>query len=154
MKENKKVFLKQLSEDQKRILSVLADMVIPQSQDGKMPSAVEIGFVNHLTNEDLQPWLFEGITSICEEAIKIYGEEFLVLGRDLQVQFIDRMRRKLFRFFNHLASYVVQFYYQNSRVFETIGMDARPPFPQGYMVEDGDLTLLGPVYERGKIYRE
>ena len=35
-----------------------------------------------------------------------------------------------------------------------IGLEARPPFPQGYLLEEGDLTLLEPVYLRGKIYRD
>jgi len=33
-------------------------------------------------------------------------------------------------------------------------MEARPPYPKGYQVEPGDLSLLNPVIARGKIYRD
>jgi hypothetical protein len=33
-------------------------------------------------------------------------------------------------------------------------MEVRPPFPQGYVVEQGDWTLLEPVQRRPKVYRD
>jgi hypothetical protein len=33
-------------------------------------------------------------------------------------------------------------------------MEARPPYPKGYQVVQGDLSLLEPVRARGKIYRD
>ena len=37
---------------------------------------------------------------------------------------------------------------------ESLGMEARPPFPKGYEVEQGDWSLLDPVRARPKMYRE
>ena len=45
-------------------------------------------------------------------------------------------------------------YYRDARVMRAIGMDVRPPFPIGFDVEPGGLELLGPVRQRGKIYRD
>ena len=53
-----------------------------------------------------------------------------------------------------LAQQTVTCYYQNDRVLEAIGVGARPPFPEGYQVPSGDLSLLEPVRGRGRIYRE
>jgi hypothetical protein len=39
-------------------------------------------------------------------------------------------------------------------VLEAIGMEARAPFPKGFEVEPGDLSLLDPVRRRGRVYRE
>ena len=44
-------------------------------------------------------------------------------------------------------------YYQEPRVLQAIGMEPRPPHPQGYELETGDLDLLEPVRQRGKLYR-
>jgi hypothetical protein len=45
-------------------------------------------------------------------------------------------------------------YYRDDRIMASIGVEARPPFPVGYEVEQGDWSLLDPVRRRGKIYRD
>lgn len=48
----------------------------------------------------------------------------------------------------------VRCYYRDDRVMHSIGMETRPPFPIGFAVRQGDWSLLDPVRERGKIYRD
>ena len=50
--------------------------------------------------------------------------------------------------------HTVTCYYQDDRVLAAIGLEARPPFPKGYDVPAGDLSLLEPVRRRGSIVRE
>jgi hypothetical protein len=57
-------------------------------------------------------------------------------------------------FLARLAQQTVTAYYQDDRVLQAIGMEARPPFPKGYEVPSGDLSLLDPVRARGRVYRE
>jgi hypothetical protein len=45
-------------------------------------------------------------------------------------------------------------YYQDDQVVVALGMEARPPFPKGNVVEPGDLSLLDPVRARKQIYRD
>lgn len=45
-------------------------------------------------------------------------------------------------------------YYRDDRVLKSIGMEARPPFPKGYDVPEGDWSLLDPVRQRGAIWRD
>jgi hypothetical protein len=45
-------------------------------------------------------------------------------------------------------------YYRDDRVLKSIGMEPRPPFPEGYEVPEGDWSLLEPVRQRGVIYRD
>ena len=56
--------------------------------------------------------------------------------------------------FSVVEAVVLRAYYRDDRVLKSIGMDARPPFPQGYEVEQGDWSLLDPVKNRGNIYRD
>jgi hypothetical protein len=48
----------------------------------------------------------------------------------------------------------VQCYYRDARVMESLGMEARPPFPKGYELEQGEWSLLDPVRDRGKMWRD
>ena len=45
-------------------------------------------------------------------------------------------------------------YYRDDRVLKSIGVEPRAPFPQGYVVDEGDWSLLDPVRRRGPIYRD
>ena len=53
-----------------------------------------------------------------------------------------------------LLSLVVQCYYRDDRVMRSLDMEPRAPFPQGFEVEQGDWSLLEPVKQRGRIYRD
>jgi hypothetical protein len=39
-------------------------------------------------------------------------------------------------------------YYRDDRVMVSLGLEARPPFPKGYVLEQGDWSLLDPVRAR------
>jgi hypothetical protein len=49
---------------------------------------------------------------------------------------------------------VAEAYYQDERVLRSIGMEARPPFPKGHVVEPSDWSLLEPVKRMGRIFRD
>jgi hypothetical protein len=44
-------------------------------------------------------------------------------------------------------------YYRDDRVMLSLGQEARPPFPKGHEVEQGDWSLLDPVKRRAPFYR-
>ena len=67
---------------------------------------------------------------------------------------VDERRAADPQFMAELARQTVSCYYQQDRVVVGIGMQARPPFPQGYEVHIGDLSLLDPVRARGQVYRD
>lgn len=52
-----------------------------------------------------------------------------------------------------LSSALAFCYYTDDRVMRAIGMEARPPFPKGYEVAQGDWSLIEPVRNRGQIWR-
>lgn len=53
-----------------------------------------------------------------------------------------------------MVAIVMQCYYRDDRVMESLNMEARPPFPKGYEVPQGDWSILEPVQQRGKIWRD
>ena len=119
-----------------------------------MPGANDIGFFSYMHNENILLFIQEGLIRIIDESHNHYSREFSALSVAEQSELVNGLKRILFRFFNNLTTQVVQCYYQHDDILKAIGLDARPPFPKGYLLEEGDLTLLEPVYLRGKIYRD
>ena len=52
-----------------------------------------------------------------------------------------------------LVRVVLQCYYRDDRVLRSLGLELRPPFPQGYALEQGDWSLLDPVRARPSMWR-
>ncbi|HKM72245.1 MAG TPA: hypothetical protein VJX94_19670 [Stellaceae bacterium] len=52
-----------------------------------------------------------------------------------------------------LTRVVVQCYYRDDRVVRSLGLEPRPPYPKGYVLEDGDWSLLDPVRARPPMWR-
>jgi hypothetical protein len=53
-----------------------------------------------------------------------------------------------------LSRAVLQCYYRDDRVIRSLGMEPRPPFPKGHVLEQGDWSLLDPVRTRPKMWRD
>jgi hypothetical protein len=53
-----------------------------------------------------------------------------------------------------LTRVVLQCYYRDDRVVRSLGLEPRPPYPKGYVLEDGDWSLLDPVRARLPMYRQ
>src|SRR5215831_17295628 len=52
-----------------------------------------------------------------------------------------------------LTRVVLQCYYRDDRVVRSLGLEPRPPYPQGHVLEDGDWSLLDPVRARLPMWR-
>jgi hypothetical protein len=52
-----------------------------------------------------------------------------------------------------LTRVVLLCYYRDDRVMVSLGLEVRPPFPQGHVVEQGDWSLLDTVRTRKPFWR-
>ena len=52
-----------------------------------------------------------------------------------------------------LTRIVLLCYYRDDRVMVSLGLEVRPPFPKGHVVEQGDWSLLDPVRSRRPFWR-
>jgi hypothetical protein len=52
-----------------------------------------------------------------------------------------------------LSRVVLQCYYRDDRVVRSLGLEPRPPYPKGHVLEDGDWSLLDPVRARPPLWR-
>lgn len=136
-----------LSDDQRRTLRCLAGMMIPASAEYGVPGAAD--------------------DAIFADILRSFGREephVLAVLRELE-GFADldpvqreakaaQLRQRGGDALLGLSRVILQCYYRDDRVMRALGMEARPPFPKGHEVEQGDWSLLDPVRARPKLYRE
>ena len=53
-----------------------------------------------------------------------------------------------------LGRAVLQCYYRDNRVVRTLGLEPRPPYPKGHVLEPGDWSLLDAVRGRPRMWHD
>jgi len=145
-----------LTAAQLAILDAVLNLIVPPSADGRMPGAAEVGVLAYLFAEapDALPVLRLELEELERRSRERFALGFAELEEGERRSLIESMRAQAASFLNRLAMETLACYYQHDRVLEGLGMEARPPYPKGYQVVQGDLSLLAPVRARGKIYRD
>ena len=145
-----------LSPAQRDVLAIVLDLIVPASADGRRPSAADVDVLGYIRAAEPGTLANLGaeLDRLDAEAKERHGEGFASLDADVRQALVDDIRAAEPSFMGTLAIQTVTCYYQDERVLEAIGVEARPPFPKGYEVPSGDLTLLDPVRKRGRVWRE
>jgi hypothetical protein len=131
-------------------------MIVPPSSDGRLPGAAEVGVPAYLLAEaaDALPQLRRELEVLELRSHERFVRGFAELNSGERQSLIGEMRAQDPLFMSRLAMETLACYYQHDRVVEGLGRETRPPYPKGYQVVPGDLSLLEPVRARGKIYRD
>jgi hypothetical protein len=145
-----------LTSGQRATLDIVLNMIVPPSADGRMPGAAEVGVPAYLFAEapDALPVLCQELEELDRRSRERLAQGFAELEEHERKSLIEEMRAREPSFMSRLSMETLACYYQHDRVLEGLGMEARPPYPKGYQVVQGDLSLLEPVRARGKIYRD
>jgi hypothetical protein len=138
-----------LSTDELQRLAPLLDTLIPPRPDRGLPGGSDVGFGERCDDPALRAIVRVSLGSLYEWG----GVAFEALDAPQRIELVKRLERERVLEFRELLKSVVARYYLDDRVMRAVGVEPRPPFPEGYTVDDGDLTLLEPVYERGPMYR-
>jgi len=145
-----------LTSGQRATLDIVLNMIVPPSADGRMPGAAEVGVPAYLVAEapDALPVLRRELDELDRRSRERFARAFAEMGEYERKSLIDEMRAREPSFMSRLSMETLACYYQHDRVLAGLGLEARPPYPKGYQVVQGDLSLLEPVRARGKIYRD
>lgn len=140
--------------DEQRTLASVLDELIPPSDDGRFPGAGELGLAGYVeevlrTTTNLRSMITQGLSDLDNLARTRNAPGFAALAHEDKVQLLNEQAFVLPLTFHAYAGY-----YQNARVLEALGLEARPPHPKGYEMEPNDLTLLDAVRRRSKRYRQ
>ena len=145
-----------LTAEQRATLDIVLNMIVPPSADGRMPGTAEVGVPAYLLSEvpDALPELRQELEQLDLRSRERFARGFAELGKGERQALVAAMRAQAPSFMSRLAMEALACYYQHDRVLECLGRQVRPPYPKGYEVVQGDLSLLDPVRARGKIYRD
>ncbi len=145
-----------LSEKQRQTLASLLDVIIPGSDDGRMPSAAELDVVAYIREwvPDFVPKIIQTLNALDELCASSNTEDFTALARLQRQLLVEELSSTQPVLFDRLHRHTLSCYYQDDRVLAGLGLEPGPPFPRGNTIEPGDLSLLDPVRKRAKFYRE
>ena len=136
-----------LGAEQRALLGALVDTIVPESDDGRMPSARELDFAGYLHRNapDFLPEL-AGV-------LAYFDAEFVTQPLSVRYERVKAFSEEAPDTFNALLAQVYGCYYQDNRVLQVFGLSAGPPFPRGNAVDPGDLSLLDPVLKNPTRWR-
>jgi hypothetical protein len=141
-----------LSADQCRSLRCLAEMMIPESAEYDVPSAGDdaiFGDIMRSLGRDEAH-----VIAVLQMLNAMSGGPFADLDPQRREAVAARLRETGGEALTSLTRIILQCYYRDDRVMQSLGMEPRPPFPKGFEVEQGDWSLLDPVRVRPKLYRQ
>jgi hypothetical protein len=147
------------SAEQHAALAGVLDLLIPPSRDGRLPGAGEVGVGARIDAVARGDAGFEGLVAAGLAALEAHaraslGAPFAELARDARLSALQSIAAEHVAFVPALLFHTYAGYYQEGRVLEALGLEARPPFPKGYTMEPFDESLLARVKSRGKLYRD
>ena len=143
------------TDDERLAVTALAAMVIPASNEYGVPGADDPAIVDNILvdasrcPEQLKDALAVLGTLAQEEA----GLPYASLSDDKREAITSAFRKSHAGHAKLFANLTVQGYYRDDRIMRSIGLDPRPPHPQGYEVEQGDWSLVDPVKKKAPFYR-
>jgi len=145
-----------LSDDAKRTLSILADMIIPASDEYGVPGAGDAAIVDAILADAARQRtrLEAGLSALESVARERHDAGFADLDTARRERVVDAFRDAYPAEADSIAALTAQCYYRDDRVMVSLGMDPRPPHPLGFTVEQGDWSLLDPVRARAEFYRK
>lgn len=141
-----------LSANAQQTLRCIARQMIPASAEYGVPGADDpIIFTDILQSIDRDRALLQEALHVVDA---MAGGSLVELPEAGQVKRLMEFRTTRPDLAAAIEAAVARCYYRDDRVMASIGMEARPPFPIGYKVKEGDWSMLDPVRARGKIYRD
>jgi hypothetical protein len=132
-------------------LRVIAGVIIPASAEFDVPGAddpaIQADIVATL-GRDAGP-----VRKALDELARLAGAPLTGLDPARRDAIAAELRAKGGPAIATLTRIVLQCYYRDDRVVRSLGLEPRPPYPKGYVLEDGDWSLLDPVRARPPFWR-
>lgn len=140
-----------LTPRQRQDLRTIAAMIIPQSEEYRVPGAddeiIQADILATL-GRDTRP-----VAAALDHLARLAGMPLADLAPDARDDVAQQFRSAGGVPAATLVRVVLQCYYRDDRVLGSLGIELRAPFPKGHVLPDGDWSLLDPVKARGGTLR-
>jgi hypothetical protein len=140
-----------LTPTQRDDLRAIAGLIIPASMEFDVPGADD-----PTIQADMLATLGRDTGLVCEaldELARLAGVPFASLDPARREAAALELRTEGGPAVATLTRVVLQCYYRDDRVVRSLGLEPRPPYPKGHVLEDGDWSLLDPVRARTPLWR-
>jgi hypothetical protein len=135
-----------LSPTQRDDLRTVAAMIIPASEEYKVPgaddAAVQADILATLGRDT------DMVRQALDHLARLAGKPLADLDPARRDAVAKEFRATGGTAAATLVRVVLQCYYRDDRVLRSLGLELRAPFPLGYTLEQGDWSLLDPVKAR------
>ena len=141
-----------LSATELRDLQCIAGMIIPASTEFSVPGAddpiIFADIVKSLGRDQ------RDVQAAISSLSALAGGAFADQDASQRYAAAESFRERGGPEVSALSRAILQCYYRDDRVVLSLGLEARPPFPKGHTLEQGDWSLLDPVRSRPKLWRD
>ena len=138
------------------MVTEVLNRIIPANE--KLPGAGEIAvdFLDEVVGGSarLKQIFSHGLSQIEVGTYRLYSQDFSSLSGERRDTVLRQVEADEGEFFVLLVRQSYNGYYTDPRIVELLGLEARPPQPLGYRVDQGNITLIENVKNRGLAYRE
>jgi hypothetical protein len=137
---------KSLTSAQRDDLRAIAGMMIPESDEYKVPGADDAAIQG-----DIQATLGRDtrmVATALDHIARLAGQPLATLDAAKREAVVTEFRASGGAPAATLARVILQCYYRDDRVLRSLGLELRAPFPKGYVLPEGDWSLLDPVRAR------
>jgi hypothetical protein len=138
-------------------LRALADVIVPPSAQYNVPGAGDEAIAKTIISDaghgDKLPRLISGLEALESMAQAEHGGSFAAMDEDGRERVALAFRAAHPAIAALAEQLVTQCYYRDDRVVLSLGMELRPPMPDGYAVDEGDWSLLDQVRRRAPLHR-
>ena len=141
-----------LTEGEISDLRCLAGMIIPASAKHGVPGADDDAIFADIVNSAGRDR--EQVCAALAKLRTLAGGRLVTLDAARRHEVAARLRAEGGAPLGVLTRIVLLCYYRDDRVMASLGLEARPPFPKGHVVEQGDWSLLDPVRSRRPFWRQ
>jgi hypothetical protein len=143
--------VKALTPAQRDDLRAIAAMIIPASDEYKVPgaddAAIQTDILATLGRDTAM------VSAALDHLARLAGKPFSDLDHVKRDAVAKEFRATGGAPAATLTRVVLQCYYRDDRVLRSLGLELRAPFPQGYVLPQGDWSVLDPVKKRAPSLR-
>lgn len=141
----------QLTRTQRDDLRSVAGMIVPASDEYKVPggddAAIQADILATLGRDT------KLVTAALDHLARLAGQPLTELDAAKRDAVAQEFRKHGGAAAATLVRVILQCYYRDDRVLRSLGLELRAPFPKGYVLPDGDWSLLDPVKARAGTLR-
>lgn len=140
-----------LTPSQRDDLRAIAGVIVPASAEFDVPGADDPAIQDDMLatlGRDAGP-----VREALAQLARLAGGPFAALDPARRDAVARELRAQGGAAVAALARVVLQCYYRDDRVVRSLGLEPRPPYPKGHVLEDGDWSLLDAVRARPPLWR-